>query len=71
MTLPSNSTLLAQQKANYQSVIQACNAVEKCIGVTVWDFTDKVRFLQCTTICTLNKNPSISTLGECLVERVY
>ena len=42
MTLPANDTLLAQQKTDYQTVISACEAVEGCIGMTLWDFTDKV-----------------------------
>lgn len=39
---PANATGLAQQRADYETVIRACNAVEKCVGVTLWDFTDKV-----------------------------
>lgn len=41
MTLPSTPALLAQQQKDYQTVISACNAVTKCVGVTLWDFTDK------------------------------
>ncbi|KAF5337603.1 hypothetical protein D9758_014938 [Tetrapyrgos nigripes] len=37
--------MLAQQKVDYQNVITACNNVEKCIGVTVWDFTDKYSWI--------------------------
>lgn len=44
MTLPSTDALLQQQKTDYENVIKACNAVEGCIGMTVWDYTDKVRF---------------------------
>ena len=42
MTLPATDALLAQQKTDYETVIKACNAVPKCIGVTIWDYTDKV-----------------------------
>lgn len=42
MTLPSTDTLLAQQSTDYQSVVGACLAVDRCIGVTIWDFDDKV-----------------------------
>jgi len=45
MTLPSTDTLLAQQATDYQTVVSACNAVEKCIGITVWDFTDKFSWI--------------------------
>ncbi|KAG9224612.1 hypothetical protein CCMSSC00406_0002237 [Pleurotus cornucopiae] len=41
MTLPVTAALLAQQRRDYQTVISACQAVKGCIGVTVWDFSDK------------------------------
>ncbi|KAJ3514912.1 hypothetical protein NLJ89_g2094 [Agrocybe chaxingu] len=41
MTLPVTDALLQQQKRDYQTVIAACNAVPKCVGVTIWDYTDK------------------------------
>ncbi|KAG6830867.1 hypothetical protein H0H92_014232 [Tricholoma furcatifolium] len=41
MTLPETAALLEQQKADYQTVIEACNAVPGCVGVTLWDWTDK------------------------------
>lgn len=44
MTLPVTDALLAQQKADYETVIKSCQAVPKCIGVTVWDYTDKVNY---------------------------
>jgi len=40
MTLPETAELLAQQKADYTTVITACNAVPGCVGVTIWDYTD-------------------------------
>lgn len=45
MTLPSTDALLAQQSADYETVISACKAVSGCVGVTLWDYTDKVRLL--------------------------
>ena len=41
MTLPSTPALLAQQKTDYTNVVKACASVEACVGVTVWDWTDK------------------------------
>ncbi|KAL0955070.1 hypothetical protein HGRIS_003987 [Hohenbuehelia grisea] len=41
MTLPDTPELRAQQKQDYRTVIETCNAVRDCVGVTVWDFTDK------------------------------
>jgi len=40
MALPSDSTKLARQAADYQAVLNACVAVTRCAGVTVWGFTD-------------------------------
>lgn len=55
MTLPATDALLEQQKKDYETVVSACMAVEKCVVVTVWDWTDKVR-------CTTTKSSSISDL---------
>lgn len=41
MTLPATPALLAQQQRDYQTVIQACKEVNGCVGITLWDFTDK------------------------------
>ena len=43
MTLPETTALLEQQKADFQTVISACQQVSECVGITIWDFTDKVR----------------------------
>lgn len=48
MTLPSTPALLAQQKADYTTVIKACLAVSRCVGVTIWDWTDKFSFVPST-----------------------
>ena len=44
MVLPATQADIAQQVVDYNTVISACEEVEGCVGVTVWDFTDKVRF---------------------------
>ncbi|KAH9481249.1 Endo-1,4-beta-xylanase [Psilocybe cubensis] len=41
MTLPATTALLTQQMKDYQTVIAACKAVSGCVGVTLWDWTDK------------------------------
>lgn len=41
MTLPSTPALLAQQKTDYNTVVSACMATTNCIGITIWDWTDK------------------------------
>ena len=43
MTLPATDALLSQQQKDYQNVVQMCMNVEGCVGITVWDYTDKVR----------------------------
>jgi len=48
MTLPSTDALLAQQQTDYENVIAACMAVEGCVGMTVWDYTDKYRWVPST-----------------------
>ncbi|MFJ3303504.1 endo-1,4-beta-xylanase [Streptomyces sp. NPDC086549] len=40
MALPADSTKLAQQAADFKSVVAACVAVTRCVNVTVWGFTD-------------------------------
>ncbi|KAI3608010.1 glycoside hydrolase family 10 protein [Moniliophthora roreri] len=45
MTLPVTDEKLEQQRQDYQTVIAACNAVEACVGVTIWDYTDKYSWI--------------------------
>ena len=45
MTLPSTPGLLAQQRKDYETIISACNEIEGCVGLTVWDFTDKYSWI--------------------------
>ncbi|WP_369233837.1 endo-1,4-beta-xylanase [Streptomyces sp. R21] len=40
MQVPSDSAKLTQQAADYKAVMDACVAVTRCVGVTVWGFTD-------------------------------
>lgn len=39
--LPANESTEAQQVADYYSTVAACASVERCVGVTVWDFDGK------------------------------
>ncbi|WP_171117515.1 MULTISPECIES: endo-1,4-beta-xylanase [Streptomyces] len=40
MQVPATDAKLAQQAADYKAVMNACVAVARCTGVTVWGFTD-------------------------------
>jgi endo-1,4-beta-xylanase len=48
MTLPSDSAKLTQQAADYKAVMNACVAVTRCVGATVWGFTDSDSWIPST-----------------------
>ncbi|MFI6039727.1 endo-1,4-beta-xylanase [Streptomyces sp. NPDC051315] len=48
MQLPSDSAKLTQQAADYKAVMNACLAVSRCTGVTVWGFTDSDSWIPST-----------------------
>lgn len=48
MTLPSNATSVAQQAKDYVSVTNACLGTPKCVGIVVWQFTDKYSWVPST-----------------------
>ncbi|KIJ53830.1 glycoside hydrolase family 10 protein [Sphaerobolus stellatus SS14] len=48
MKLPATEALLDQQKQDYQTAVGACVAVSKCVGITLWDFTDKFSWVPST-----------------------
>lgn len=39
--LPYNSSGLALQAKEYYNAVKSCMDIKQCIGMTVWDFTDK------------------------------
>jgi endo-1,4-beta-xylanase len=43
--LPANDTAVQQQAADYVSVVGACLDVAKCVGVVIWEFTDKYSWI--------------------------
>ncbi|OWP00612.1 hypothetical protein B2J93_6049 [Marssonina coronariae] len=43
--LPSTPEKLAQQATGYASTVQACLDVPGCVGITVWDFSDKYSWI--------------------------
>jgi endo-1,4-beta-xylanase len=42
---PISSANAAQQVLDYASTIKACASVARCVGVTIWDFTDKYSWI--------------------------
>ncbi|WP_367321310.1 endo-1,4-beta-xylanase [Streptomyces sp. HUAS ZL42] len=48
MQLPSDSNKLAQQAADYKSVVAACVALTRCVNITVWGFTDSDSWIPST-----------------------
>ncbi|KAI0859148.1 family 10 glycosyl hydrolase [Xylaria cubensis] len=44
-SLPSTASGLAQQATDYATVTKACLAEKACIGITIWDYTDKYSWI--------------------------
>jgi endo-1,4-beta-xylanase len=40
MDLPRDDAKDAQQAEDYATVVEACLAVDRCVGITIWDFSD-------------------------------
>lgn len=45
---PANASVQAQQAEDYMSVVGACLAVPQCVGIVVWQFTDKYSWVPST-----------------------
>ncbi|MFC4504678.1 MULTISPECIES: endo-1,4-beta-xylanase [Streptomyces] len=45
MLLPATEEKLAQQAEWYGDLTRACLAVRRCVGITVWDYTDKYSWI--------------------------
>jgi endo-1,4-beta-xylanase len=45
MDLPRTTAKDTQQANDYAAVVKACLAVSRCVGVTVWDYTDKYSWI--------------------------
>ncbi|KOV89301.1 endo-1,4-beta-xylanase [Streptomyces sp. NRRL B-3648] len=45
MQLPATGEKLAEQAAWYRDLTAACLAVRRCVGVTIWDYTDKYSWI--------------------------
>jgi endo-1,4-beta-xylanase len=45
MQLPATDEKLAEQATWYGDLTKACLAVRRCVGITVWDYTDKYSWI--------------------------
>ncbi|GAA0977634.1 endo-1,4-beta-xylanase [Acrocarpospora macrocephala] len=45
MILPADDAKLATQAEWYGNVTKACLAVRRCVGITIWDYTDKYSWI--------------------------
>ncbi|KAL1877571.1 hypothetical protein VTK73DRAFT_8560 [Phialemonium thermophilum] len=46
--LPPDAAAIEQQARDYVSVVGSCLAVAKCVGIVVWEFTDKYSWIPST-----------------------
>lgn len=56
MELPATEESYEQQKQDYYTVVNACMQVSACVGVTVWDWTDKVSHALSRYLCLLTSS---------------
>ncbi|MFJ2161092.1 MULTISPECIES: endo-1,4-beta-xylanase [unclassified Streptomyces] len=45
MQLPATDDKLTEQATWYRDLTEACLAVRRCVGVTIWDYTDKYSWI--------------------------
>ncbi|KAH7397498.1 putative endo-1,4-beta-xylanase [Cadophora sp. MPI-SDFR-AT-0126] len=47
-SLPSTASGVAQQSTDYANTVSACLATLNCVGITIWDYTDKYSWIPST-----------------------
>jgi len=76
LSLPPNATSIARQSQDYVDVVAACLAVPKCVGITLWQFTDKYSWVPstfpglgdaCLYTANFTKKPAYSAVSSFLV----
>ena len=48
LSLPANASALERQAQDYVGVVGACLDVPRCVGITLWQFTDKYSWIPST-----------------------
>lgn len=48
LRLPADAASVAQQARDYQSVVGACLGLPECVGIVVWQFSDKYSWVPST-----------------------
>lgn len=48
MNLPSTNAQLTQQATDYSNTVSACVETKNCVGITIWDWTDKYSWVPST-----------------------
>lgn len=48
ISLPSNAVAFQKQAADYAKVVNACEAVHKCVAITFWGMSDKYSWVPST-----------------------
>lgn len=75
--LPATPSALEQQSRDYVSAVDACLAVPKCVGITVWQFTDKYSWIPstfpgkgdaCLFTANYTKKPAYFAVSNLLVQ---
>ncbi|KAI8944976.1 family 10 glycosyl hydrolase [Xylaria longipes] len=74
-SLPSTASGLSQQATDYAAVTKACLAEKACVGITIWDYTDKYSWIPNTFPgqgdallydANLNKKPAWTAVSSVL-----
>jgi len=47
-SLPPTAALLTQQETDYVNLVMSCINVARCVGLTIWDYTDKYSWIPAT-----------------------
>lgn len=75
MNLPETPEKLKQQAADYTAVTQACMNLKRCVGITLWQYTDKYSWVPdvfagqgspCPWSETLEKKPAYFAMQSAL-----